>query len=256
MLTTSNELVGYVIESYPEVTDARIDDDHWDLACTQCKLTRGFQVTRLSVSGSSDGYGRFHEDFYTPVTYQFRCPVCKAFKQWIVYRIQLRHEDEKRRWHYFRVSSIPSEGLEDIDELPENPPQLRMAYRQAIRAMDANANLAAAAMFRRALQIITRDLLGAKPGNLANELNEVVGKSFNGGTVTKNFAEIGYVIKEAGNQGAHPDKDPDLLDFTAEDADDLQGVFMELVSELFIVPAAILKSKQEFMARRKITVRP
>jgi hypothetical protein len=29
---------------------------------------------------------------------------------------------------------------------------------------DANAPLAAAAMFRRALQVITRDLLGAKPG--------------------------------------------------------------------------------------------
>jgi hypothetical protein len=44
--------------------------------------------------------------------------------------------------------------------------------------MDANPNIAAAAMFRRALQIITRELLGARPGNLANELNEVVGKPF------------------------------------------------------------------------------
>jgi hypothetical protein len=43
--------------------------------------------------------------------------------------------------------------------------------------MDANAQLAAAAMFRRALQIITRGLLKARPGNLASELNEIVGKS-------------------------------------------------------------------------------
>jgi hypothetical protein len=34
---------------------------------------------------------------------------------------------------------LPSEGLEDIDELPTDPPSLRTAYRQAIRAMDANA---------------------------------------------------------------------------------------------------------------------
>lgn len=150
------------------------------------------------------------------------------------------------------MTSLPSEGLEDIKELPEKPPALRTAYRQAIRAKDANANLAAAAMFRRALQVITRNLLGAKPGNLANELNEVVGKNYNGVVITKNFAEVGYIIKEAGNQGAHPDKDPDLLDFTPEDAEDLQGIFMEIVSELFIVPAAMQKAKAEFLARRKI----
>jgi DNA invertase Pin-like site-specific DNA recombinase len=56
--------------------------------------------------------------------------------------------------HYFKVTSIPNEGLEEIDELPQNPPSLRIAYRQAIRATDANAQLAAAAMFRRALQVI------------------------------------------------------------------------------------------------------
>lgn len=119
--------------------------------------------------------------------------------------------------------------------------------------MDANAYLAAAAMFRRALQIITRDVLGATPGNLANELNEVVGKQFNGVVITSNFANVGYIVKEAGNQGAHPDKDPDLLDFTNEDAEDLQKIFMELVAELFVAPAATKKARADFLARRKIT---
>lgn len=58
-----------------------------------------------------------------------------------------------------------------------------------------------------------------------NELKQVVGKTYNGGTVTGNFAGIGYIIKKAGNQGAHPDADPDLLDFTAQDAEDLQRIF-------------------------------
>lgn len=122
--------------------------------------------------------------------------------------------------------------------------------------MDANAQLAAAAMFRRALQIITRELLQAKPGNLANELNEVVGKSYNGVTVTANFANNAYIVKEVGNQGAHPDADPDLLDFTAQDAEDLQQIFMEIVSELFIIPAAARKAREEFMARRKVLAKP
>jgi hypothetical protein len=107
-------------------------------------------------------------------------------------------------------------------------------------------------MFRRALQVITRDLLGVKPGNLAAELRQVVGRNYNGITVTNTFAQVGYIIKEAGNQGAHPDEDPDLLEFTQQDAEDLQNIFMELVSDLFIVPEAIQKAKTDFLARRKI----
>jgi hypothetical protein len=78
----------------------------------------------------------------------------------------------------------------------------------------------------------------------------VVGKTYNCTTITVNFEDIGYVIKEAGNQGAHPDDDPDLLGFTSQDTEDLQQIFMELVCELFIVPVAKQKAKEEFLARR------
>ncbi len=263
MFKDDDDLQRYVVENYPPVTDNRIDEDHWDLQCTYCKITRGFQVIKRETSGNTvrtyfeEEQDEFRRDFKAPVTYLFRCPVCHAFKQWIVYEFSRydSEEDEHHTW-YFRVTSVPSEGLEDIDELPEDPPSLRAAYRQAIRAKDANAPLAAAAMFRRALQVITRDLLGTKPGNLAKELNEIVGKSYKGVTITSNFAANGYLVKEAGNQGAHPDKDPDLLDFTPQDAEDLQLIFMELVSEMFVVPAAIEKAKTDFLARRKITAKP
>lgn len=252
MFKNEIELRHYVIENFIEVTDQRLDESHWDLLCTHCKLTRGFQVIERKVAGYQTEYSRFNEDFDAPVVYLFRCPVCHAFKQWIVYEIYFKYENNQREKHYFRVTSVPNEGLEEIEELPEEPSSLRTAYKQAIRAMDANAHLAAAAMFRRALQVITRDLLKAKPGTLASELKQVVGESYNGGVVSANFADVGYIIKEAGNQGAHPDEDPDLLHFTAQDAEDLQRIFMELVSELFVIPAAAKKAKEDFMARRKI----
>jgi hypothetical protein len=173
-----------------------------------------------------------------------------------VYEIYLRGTDGEYVKHYYRVTSVPTDGLEEITELPEKPASLRVAYRQAVGAMDANAPLAAAAMFRRALQVITRDLLGAAGGTLANELNEVVGKSYNGATITANFANVGYIVKQVGNQGAHPDSDPDLLDFTSQDAEDRQQIFMELVSELFIIPAATRKAKEDFMARRRVQPKP
>jgi Domain of unknown function (DUF4145) len=263
MFKNDHELIDYVSATYPEVTDQRIDDQHWDLVCTTpvCQAVRGFQIVRREVHGRwSEMYsGHFEEDFFTaPKTYYFRCPVCKAFKVWIVYEISYVDAADKNKMNvrYFRVTSLPAEGIEEIGELPEKPAALRIAYRQAIRAMDANAHIAAAAMFRRALQVITRDLLGAKPGALANELNQVVGKAFNGGVITENFANVGYIVKEVGNQGAHPDRDPDLLDFTPQDAEDLQRIFMELVSELFIIPEATRKAKADFLARRKIEPRP
>jgi hypothetical protein len=262
MFQNRDDLKRYIIENYPEVTDNRIDAKHWDLRCTHCKITRGFQVIKRELSGEHTTYGygerrKFDRDFDAPITFVFQCPVCKMFKQWIVFEIELDKSEDKLRRQYFRVTSVPSEGLEDIEELPDDPPSLRIAYRQAIRSMDANAPLAAAVMFRRALQVITRDLLGAKPSpRLGQELLDVVGKSYNGVAVAKNFADVGFIIKEAGNQGAHPARDPDLLDFTPQDAEDLQDIFMELVSELFVVPAAIKKAKADFLARRKILTMP
>ena len=65
-----------------------------------------------------------------------------------------------------------------------------------------------------------------------------------------------YILKETGNQEAHPDKDPDLLDFKPQDAQDLQSIFMELVSDLYIIPDATRKAKADFLARRKIILKP
>ena len=255
MFRNIQELAAYVIENYPKVTDQRIDDGHWDFQCSLCKVVRGFQVIKREVAGHWTTYGGadryFKDDYSAPKTYLFKCPVCKSYKVWVLYEFEFKTENG-RQIDYFRVTSLPNEGIEDITELPAQPASLRIAYRQAVRAMDANAHLAAAAMFRRALQVVTREVLGAKPGILANELREVVGKSYNGATITESFAEVGYIVKEAGNQGAHPDRDPDLLDFTPQDAEDLQRIFMELVSELFIVPEAVKKAKADFLARRKI----
>ncbi|MFA6428696.1 MAG: DUF4145 domain-containing protein [Candidatus Buchananbacteria bacterium] len=245
----------YIVENYQEITDSRIDDDHWDIPCTRCKVVRGFVVTEKSRSYDSTKYDS-QISLSHPYTMTFHCPVCKLFKLWVVFKldfIETREDGEKYNVKkYYKVTSLPGEGIEDIDELPVEPPSLRVAYKQAIRAMDANAYIAAAAMFRRALQIITRDILGVTPGNLGTELMEAVGKKYNGATITTDFSDIGYIIKEAGNQGAHPDQDSDLLDFSPEDAYDLQKIFMELVSDLFVVPVANKKTREDFLKRRKI----
>jgi hypothetical protein len=118
--------------------------------------------------------------------------------------------------------------------------------------MDGGAYIAGALMFRRALQVITRNILNIQPSALANELKNAVGKTYNGVKITEDFGNTGYIIKEVANQAAHPDKDPDLLDFTEQDAKDLQNIFMELVSQLFVIPEGARKAREDFLRRRKI----
>jgi hypothetical protein len=171
MFKNRADQVKYITENFPEVTDYRRDRAHWDLHCDHCKITRGFQVASTAVQQHRTGYSVQGQDPYWPTCYWFRCPVCATYKQWIVYSVmhkirKAEGEEPEDVARYFRVTSVPSEGLEEINELPEQPPALRTAYRQAIRAMDANAHIAAAAMFRRALQVITRTLLGANPETL------------------------------------------------------------------------------------------
>jgi hypothetical protein len=255
MFRSRAEHIAYIEENFPEVTDARMGERHWDFECSHCKVVRGFNV--LTVDLARNRIMRVSEEEpITPKVWAFMCPVCKGMIQWLMYNFKTEggEEGEDTPDRYFRITSIPALGSEDIDELPREPPQLRTAYRQAIRAMNANAYIAAAAMFRRALQVITRNVLGAKPGNLANELKEIVGKVHNGVIISTDFANIGYIVKEAGNQGAHPDHDPDLLEFSEQDARDLQNIFLFLVSELFVAPAAMERARADFMSRRKIII--
>ena len=153
----------------------------------------------------------------------------------------------------FRLLSIPGEAQYDIPGLPEEPASLKKAYLEAVKSIDNNCPMAAAALFRRGLQIITRDILGAKPSRLANELKSLKNKQNKLGVkLTKDFHDNAYIVKEVGNQAAHPDNDPDLLDFVPEDAENLHRIFLEIVAELFVAPEAARKAKEELFEKRKL----
>ena len=70
--------------------------------------------------------------------------------------------------------------------------------------------------------------------------------------MSQDFHDNAYIIKETANQAAHPDEDPDLLDFEEEDARNLHQLFLEVVTEIFVVPAASRRAREEMMNRRKI----
>jgi hypothetical protein len=241
----------YVASHYPDVTDQILGQAHIVNHCHTCNRGMGLQILVVDTAMKPTQYGR-EEDFSFPYTAMLRCPVCMRHTIWILYRINKIVENEYRASIY-RIAAIPSEGKHDIPELPEKPEALRAAYTEAICCLRNNCPMAAAAMFRRALQIITRDILGAKVGTLASELASLEKKPNKLGiTLSKSFSTNGYIIREVGNPAAHPDSDTDLLDFTHDDAQNLYEIFLEVVAELFITPAAAQATKT-LMERRKLS---
>jgi len=266
-MLNEEKLNEFIIENYIDITDQFDDENHLSGFCNNCNKIVGFQIIDRYTSKSKRHTGLYShynelDDFDPPYSIYFRCPICKLYKIWVVFSRSLKEErpDDQgeikvhSEEHIFRVTSLPNEGIEEIPELPDKPESLKRAYKEAVRSMDANCYLAATAMFRRALQIITRDILGANPDTLANELKSLAGVTNKLGVrLTNDFSENSYIIKECGNQGAHPDKDPDLLDFEPEDAKNLYNIFLEIVSELFVAPAAAKRAKKGLLSKRKLT---
>lgn len=259
----------YLIEHYPDVSDSRIDANHWDLKCNSetCKgIVRGFQVVRyqfLELEGlqkemlySKNGdYSDLDDDeakIEAPVFIKFKCPVCGLFKIWLVYELW---DEENDKDFVCRVISLPGEESNLMEFIPEKYSNLRKAYREAVIAKNAGANIASAAMYRRALQAITREVLGVKPKKLLEELNEIKGIEFEGVTIDKDFSDNAYITRKSSNPAAHIDKDPDLLDFSSEDMNALEMMFGDLIYKLFILPKVKSETKEKFLESRKIKLK-
>jgi hypothetical protein len=215
MILSQDDFNGYVEKTYPDVTESIESSHRLFEYCPYCKARMGLDIIRheyicLSFQAGPLAPPVKRPDNDYPYICVFRCPDCQAERRWFLYRIGNK---------IYRIISIPGESGAEIDELPADPPALRKAYSEAIRSFDANCPMAAAAMLRRALQVITREILGAPRGNLGAELKYLRGKPNKLGiTLSQDFHNNAYIIKEAANQAAHPDEDPDLLSFTEEDA--------------------------------------
>jgi hypothetical protein len=65
-----------------------------------------------------------------------------------------------------------------------------------------------------------------------------------------------YADYDPSQENQEPRADADLLDFDQKDDENLQDIFMELVAELFEIPEAKRKAKEDFLKSRKIVPKP
>ncbi|RYY49988.1 MAG: DUF4145 domain-containing protein [Chitinophagaceae bacterium] len=185
------------------------------------------------------------------------CPVCKK-KFFILAAIiaEALGAPGAKRYIYYELFRMPfHEDSFEIEEIPREYTSLRGTAAEAKYCLLHSKNIAAAIMFRRGIQILAKDVLGAPGGrtNLYKQLEWLKTNPNNLGIdLVDVFHENAQIIKDVGNQGAHPDDDESLHSFTKEDAEAMHDLFISIVYEVFIKPARLKALQEELRTSRKL----
>lgn len=166
-------------------------------------------------------------------------------------------EDEEKNvvvYQYYKFYRLPvtEEDFANSD-IPENYTSLKETVSEASFCLTHSRFVAAAILFRRAIQIFAKDILGAKGRGLSSQLEWLKSnKNFLEIELSEVFHDNAKIIKDIGDQGAHPDDDFTLHNFTKEDADGLHDLFISIVTEVFVKPAKMQAIQEELKKSRKL----
>ena len=188
-------------------------------------------------------------------TFFIQCPNCKR-QSFIMTVVLSRYvsEEGKYLYEYYKIYNLPTKNSQfETKDIPAEFSLLKKTVTEAKYNLQNGQFMSATIMFRRALQIFTKDILGAKGGTLFKELEWL--KS-NENSLKVNLTELFHdnskLIRQVGNQGAHPDEDTELQEFSEEDANGVHDLFLILVNEIFVLPAKMKAMKEELSTRRKL----
>lgn len=154
----------------------------------------------------------------------------------------------------YKLGSLPvKEESYVLKDIPNEHSSLILTVNEAMFCMEHGKNIAASILFRRAIQITAKDILGAEGRNLHAQLNWLQANPNKLNIdLTDLFFENSKIIKDVGNQGAHPDDDITLHNFTQEDVHCLHDLFLAIINDIFIKPKRDKEVKDELRNRRKL----
>jgi len=163
-------------------------------------------------------------------------------------------EQEQEKYRYYELYRIPTGEYDYANQdIPEIYTSLRDTVAEASFCLSHSRYVAAAILFRRAIQILAKDILGAVGKKLHAQLEWLrANKNKLGIDLTDVFHDNSTIIKDIGNQGAHPDDDITLHNFTKEDANGLHDLFISIVHEVFIKPTKLKALQDELKKSRKL----
>lgn len=236
-------------DSYSEQIDGRCD------ACQRDAY--------LKIYSSSFNTPHFSQNESTRFTiFYIQCPSChrKSFIHTVRLRCKLKDDEnrETEEWgyEYFQLYRLPTldENFsnKDIPDIAEYS-TLKQTVSEASFCLTNGKYVSSAIMFRRAIQIIAKQVLGAQGKSLYNQLEWLKGNvNLLKIDLTEVFHDNMQLIKDIGNQGAHPDDDIELHAFSKSDADGLHDLFIHLIQVIFVIPAKLKALQEELKSTRKI----
>jgi hypothetical protein len=118
-----------------------------------------------------------------------------------------------------------------------------------------DSSKAAAALGRRCLQNLLREIAGVKPGNLADEIQQVI----DSGKLPSDLSDSIDAIRNIGNFAAHPMKSQhsgEILDVEAGEAEWTLDVLEGLFDFYFVRPANLQKKKDALDQKLKDAGKP
>ena len=128
-----------------------------------------------------------------------------------------------------------------------NPPisisdSFEKSFVEGVKCLNVSAPFASVVMFRKCLQIIAEDK-GATGGTLKIKLESL---SLSG-TLTSTLESISTIIREVGNDGAHPNEFEPSID----DAKDILDFLLLLLDQIYILP----EKAEKLRARRTSSIK-
>ena len=186
------------------------------------------------------------------------CPSCKrqSFLMSVVLSKLGDNEDAVSQYLYefFKLFNLPTQESQfETKDIPEEYDLLKKTIIEAKFNLENSQYMSATIMFRRGLQILAKDILGAKGHSLYQQLewlkeNENKLKI----SLSELFHDNSKLVRLVGNQGAHPDEDKDLHEFNEADANSVHDLFLLLINEVFVMPEKMRLMKKELSERRKL----
>lgn len=266
-LFNKEEFRNYVKENYVFLGTTRkggvLFDGHYADRCEFCQRDAYLKIYYKWH------YGYKYHDFDSDIgftTILVKCPSCSKVNFILniaVPRFVEDHRDDDEHeydgdgfWEYdhYKIVSVPAQESDYmIQEIPNKYSNLISTLKEAKYVLDHGQYISGTIMYRRGLQILVKEILGANGPTLEKQLNWLKSNSNNLNIdLTELFHDNGKLIRQVGNQGAHPDDDPDLHVFSESDAKAVHDLFMELINAVFIIPAKMKSLKEDLKSRRKL----
>ncbi len=258
-LINEKEFEEYIKENYECILESSDSSISQELSgtCDSCKrdvFLKVYSKTFDKPYYSEDGLPKF-------VNIYLECPSCrrKSFIQTVQF-VEQKAITEGNSTHYeytyrlYKLYRIPVTGESYINEdIPKKYISLTKTANEADYCLINSKFIASAILHRRAIQVLVKEVLGGKGKTLYKQLewlqsNENLLKI----DLTDVFHDNTKIIKDIGNQGAHPDDDITLHDFSKDDAYGLHDLFISIIHEIFVKPVKMKALQEELKKSRKL----